>query len=1078
MKRFFGNICAQILMLLGVCVLSLIGLHLGHRYLEARQSYLDELVANEQVKVEISHLLQKKLLSISGGLQDFTHANSQTEIVQVDNRLKELQEQIFTYLHVIEAGGISEEVYPVNFGDEESVRRKLRYINHTPNRINLESIELRAKMVELAEMIQSFRQLAEHRVVVLEFRDPMMTADTIRRGSFQYKGIRPFITRILENANRLHFRSQNEANRLQEYNRHFSTTYRRAELLSVVIALSALMMMGALILYRSRRIIVERQRYQDELAAINETLESRVSDRTLQLEQEVLERKKTEQQLSDQARFLTTTIESLGHPFLVIDARDSRVVMANSAARKGSKDGSAPTCYARTHLLKGVCDVNDHLCTLKQVELVGDAVTIEHAHQDNEGNPVFVEVHGYPIYDADGELVQIIEYALDITDRKIAQQQLIAAKDQLEMRVEERTRELKRAQKSLATRERHFRRLIENVTDIITIVDADGIVSYTSPAAEMLFGKPLEEIVGRDIREFVVNEDLKGVDLPTLQKLYGTTTPVEYRVYDRNHKIQVLESFIQQFDDEQSERRYILCSRNITQRKKAEDENRKLSMVVAQNPSSVVITDVQGHIEYVNPYFEQATGYSFDEVIGKNPRVLNAGKTPKHIFEELWATILAGQVWQGEFINRKKNGELYDESVLVSPIKNERGEITHFVALKENVTELKKARQQAEEANRAKSEFLSRMSHELRTPLNAINGFSQLMLASRKNPLTDKHRAMVTQIDQAGKHLLELINEVLDLARIEAGKLSLSLETVDPCHIVADCLPLLHGLADTHQVTLHSRCCEKTFPMVRADYTRAKQVLVNLLSNGIKYNRVGGQVTVDVVVDEPPGFLCFKVEDNGQGIAEDKQKELFVPFARLSNDSDSIEGTGIGMTITRQLVEAMGGIIDFTSRYGEGSTFWFTLPLAKPSAVHGRGGAAEPLAMGETVCPSGNCATVLYIEDNPGNIGLMASFFEEWSSATLLTCSEAEQGLEMAETQQPDVILMDLNLPGIDGFEAMRRLRSQAATASIPVIAISADAMKETMRKVGQFGFDGFVAKPVDFEQLKFLLEEATQRSL
>jgi PAS domain S-box-containing protein len=289
--------------------------------------------------------------------------------------------------------------------------------------------------------------------------------------------------------------------------------------------------------------------------------------------------------------------------------------------------------------------------------------------------------------------------------------------------------------------------LIENVTDIITIVDADGIVSYTSPAAEMLFGQPLEEIVGRDIREFVVDDDLKGVDLPTLQQLYGTTTPVEYRVYDRNHKIQVLESFIQQFDDEQSERRYILCSRNITQRKKAEDENRKLSMVVAQNPSSVVITDVQGHIEYVNPYFEQATGYSFDEVVGKNPRVLNAGKTPKHIFEELWATILDGQVWQGEFINRKKNGELYDESVLVSPIKNERGEITHFVALKENVTELKKARQQAEEANRAKSEFLSRMSHELRTPLNAINGFSQLMLASRKNPLTEKHRAMVTQID-------------------------------------------------------------------------------------------------------------------------------------------------------------------------------------------------------------------------------------------------------------------------------------------------------------------------------------------
>nr|WP_320048841.1 PAS domain S-box protein [uncultured Desulfuromonas sp.] len=1075
MKRFFENVCGQILLLLILSIVTVVGLHFGHRYLEARQSYLNELVVNEQTKVEISHLLQNKLLAINTGLQDLTHANSQTEIVQVTTRLKSLQEQILSFLHVIEVGGTADETYPVNYSGEESVRRQLHYVNYAPGRINIEALELRAKMAELTEMVQKFRQLAEHRVVIMEFRDPMMTADTIRRVSFQYKGIRPFFTRIVENANRLHFTSQKEAQRLQDYNLQFSETYRRVELLSIVASLSALITMGSVILYRSRRIFLERQRYQQQLSEINENLETIVQSRTRQLQQEVTERRKTEQQLSEQARFLTTTLESLDHPFLVINTSDSTVVMANSAARRQCRNWDHPTCYARTHCLKDGCSEKDHPCTLERIKAEQQAVIIEYVHQNAQDETVYVEVHGYPIFNGDGELVQIIEYSLDVTERKRAQQQLLAAKDHLELRVEERTHELKKAQKILASRERHFRRLIENVTDIITIVDADGIVAYTSPAAEKLFGRPVAEMIGHDIREFVVQDDLRQVDLPTLHQQFGTTTPVEYRVYDHAGQVQVLESFIERFEDENGQEQYILCSRLITQRKKAEEENRILSMVVAQNPSSIVITDVHGHIEYVNPYFEQATGYRFDEVVGKNPRILNAGKTPKQVYAEMWQTVLDGRVWQGEFINCKKNGDLYDENVLVSPIKNDQGEITHFVALKENITELKKARKLAEEANRAKSDFLSRMSHELRTPLNAINGFAELMLSSRKNPLGDKHRSMVSQIDRAGKHLLDLINEVLDLSRIEAGKLSLSIEAVDPCRIVEECLPLLHSLGEAHQVTFHSRCCDHDFPSVMADYTRIKQVLVNLLSNAAKYNRPGGDVTIDVLLNEPPGFLCFRVADNGLGIAEEKQKELFVPFARLSTNADSVEGTGIGMTITKQLVEAMGGAIGFESRLGEGSTFWFTLPLAEPHAER-----KERYTQGGTMTTQppldASKPLVLYVEDNPGNLSLMTSFFDEWEGADLLCCPDGETGLEQARLVLPAVILLDLNLPGIDGFEVFERLRRQPETAHIPIIAVSADAMKETLRRAGKLGFDGFLSKPVDFEQLQFLLEDLLEK--
>ena len=330
------------------------------------------------------------------------------------------------------------------------------------------------------------------------------------------------------------------------------------------------------------------------------------------------------------------------------------------------------------------------------------------------------------------------------------------------------------------------------------------------------------------------------------------------------------------------------------------------------------------------------------------------------------------------------------------------------------------------------------MSHELRTPLNAINGFSQLMLKSRKHPLSEKQQGMVEQIYAAGNHLLHLINEVLDLAKIESGEFTMSIEHLDPRLILSDCLTLVGPLAKEKEIKVTDRS-SGDLPMIKADLTRVKQVLLNLLSNGVKYNRSGGHVDISVEADVP-GLLRFVVKDNGIGIRKERQKDIFVPFTRLAENSAEIEGTGIGMTIARQLVTQMGGDIGFDSEEGVGSTFWFTVPVAVGAMP-----IIAPVATDNSVQPvrdsSGEeCKLVLYVEDNPVNAFFAESLFAEQENYRLLIAGTGEDALSMASREQPELILMDLNLPGIDGFEACQRLKADPATREIPIVAVSADA--------------------------------------
>ncbi|PIQ96504.1 MAG: hypothetical protein COV67_09165 [Nitrospinae bacterium CG11_big_fil_rev_8_21_14_0_20_56_8] len=381
--------------------------------------------------------------------------------------------------------------------------------------------------------------------------------------------------------------------------------------------------------------------------------------------------------------------------------------------------------------------------------------------------------------------------------------------------------------------------------------------------------------------------------------------------------------------------------------------------------------------------------------------------------------------------------------------------------IRERTAELEYARALAESGNAAKNNFLAQMSHELRTPLNSIIGFAQLMIDSRKEVLSERQRKQARYILQGGRHLLGLINDVLDLSKIESGRLDLQIEAIDAGEIILESLQMISPLIDSYGIRFENRIEDDTIlPWVQCDPLRVKQCLINLLNNAIKYNKPEGGVWVDVH-NYDNKRLRFIVGDNGIGIPSNKQHELFRPFSRLGREDSGIEGSGVGLALTRLLVDSMNGALDFLSIEGQGSQFWFDLPIAeKPLVIAEKKYAA--LYEG-TSRPQG---LVLYIEDMPSNISLMRDILSEYTQAQLLTTHSAEAGIQIARDQLPDLIIMDINLAGMNGIDATRYLRSVTATKNIPVFALTGDAREETRRRCEQAGVNMFFAKPVDVQAL------------
>lgn len=375
---------------------------------------------------------------------------------------------------------------------------------------------------------------------------------------------------------------------------------------------------------------------------------------------------------------------------------------------------------------------------------------------------------------------------------------------------------------------------------------------------------------------------------------------------------------------------------------------------------------------------------------------------------------------------------------------------------------LKIAKDEAEKANKAKSEFLSSMSHELRTPLNAVIGFSQLLMYDENEPLTPDQRDCTERIVQGGEHLLKLINDVLDLAKIESGNIDFLFESISIKRLVSDVLALVQPIITKYQVNMDSFCqCEGPDDiMIYTDFLRTKQVLLNLISNAAKYNKKNGhiQIQCNIILNK---MLRITVIDEGNGISKEKQTQLFKPFSRLGAENSDIEGAGIGLVVCKELIEKMNGEIGFESEMGKGSSFWVELPLSihiteEKNNINNK--QELPLSKQE--------ATILYIEDNPANLKLMETLILRTKGLKILTTTTAEEGLNIAQDKQPDIIILDINLPGMSGIEAIKHLKNNVKTRDIPVFALSAAATVDDISRSKDIGFEEYITKPIDINNI------------
>ena len=627
-----------------------------------------------------------------------------------------------------------------------------------------------------------------------------------------------------------------------------------------------------------------------------------------------------------------------------------------------------------------------------------------------------------------------------------------------------------------AARSRYFDLYDLAPVSYLTVSENDRILEANLTAANML-GLNSRELTGRSIRKFITPADQDIYHL-LCKRLFETDQPqfCELRIVkqDGSRFWVHLTCTHAHTTTEIATHRVVMT--DINDRKLAQEKLWVSDAALKTIRQGVLITTPGFRVVSVNDAFLSMTGYSEHEIIGSNCSFLNGPLTDALTLKTFVKAIDRNKAFSGQVLNYRKDGSCFWNELTISPVYDSQGMLTHFISINSDISDRKRLDQElhninielqraaiiAEKANLAKSEFLSSMSHELRSPLNAILGFAQL-LESGAPPPTPSQEGKIKQILRAGWLLLTLINEILDLASIESGKIAVSLEPLSLAAILLDCQSMIEPQASSANIVINFE--QSIGPLqVIADPTRLKQVIINLLSNAIKYNRTNGTVNVAVNSDAA-GTVRISVQDTGKGLSAEKLLQLFQPFNRLGQEVSNIEGTGIGLVVAKRLTELMGGKIGAQSTDGVGSVFWIELRTSHLVPVTDPARQSLALQHPELAEPDHKGGSVLYVEDNAANLELMEHILADRPKLKLITARNGTEGVEKARTEHPQVILMDINLPGISGVEVLTILRQDPATKRIPVLAISANAMPLDVVRGLQAGFFRYLTKPIKIDE-------------
>ena len=711
---------------------------------------------------------------------------------------------------------------------------------------------------------------------------------------------------------------------------------------------------------------------------------------------DITEIKSSHERVIRQHRFLRNVVEALTHPFCVIDVETHEIVVSNSAAGP-TPPPPGTTCYGLTHGSDIPCNTREHPCPLEDVKRTGKSVTLEHVHYDTEGRPRNVEIHAYPVLDDHGKVIQVIEYGLDITERR-------------------------QAEKALRESERKYKDLFDNSPEIICTLDLQGNFTAVNEYGKSLIGYSSEEFRGMSFRRIVDPEYLSVADTnfrKHVEEGVRQIGPYELLVRTKGLDTAWIEVDTRILTKEGKRVGVHASARNITDRKRAEADRYLLVTAIEQAGEIIFITDSSGTIEYVNPAFEQTTGYTRQEVVGSNPRFLQSGKHDKAFYVSLWETISSGNIWHGHFINKKKDGTLYEEEATISPVMDPRGRITNYVAVKRDVTDRLSLQQQLLQAQKmeAVGTLAGGIAHDFNNLLQLINLCAEtalLRMTQRDTGYTE-----LQEINRTVRSASELTQGLLTFSRRAESKLrpvDLNKELKSVAKMLVRMLPKMIEI---------KMSLGEPISTIHADPAQLQQVVINLAVNARDAMPNGGKLLIATrlihlddeycrahIGTSPGNHVLLTISDNGTGMDEETSKHIFDPFFTTKEKG---QGTGLGLAIVFGIVKNHGGAIRCSSEVGRGTTFLIYLPV-----LTGAPDVAELGYLGDLV---GGRETILLVEDEPSVRNRGAQVLKHFGYS-VLTAANGKEGLEIYRelSTEIDLVIMDMIMPEMSGGDCSREI--------------------------------------------------------